>query len=70
MEEENNNQQINNKNDSNSVNNSQGQNFLNLSSNNVSDLFHEFEGNSFNFTKLQGELGEIAEIQKELSSSK
>ena len=65
-----NDQQSNNQNDSNNLNNSKGQNLFNLSSNNISDLFHEFEDKSFNFTKLQGELGEIAEFTKELSSSK
>ena len=84
--EENNNQQVNDQNDSNNTNHSQGEyreieenkssskynllififniDFGNISSNNDSAPFHEFENISFNFSKIQKEIGEI---KKELS---
>ena len=65
--EDNNNKQLNNLNDLNNENHSQGQNLGNISSNNSSDPFHEFEHNSFNCTKLREQYGEP---EKESSSSK
>ena len=65
--EDNNNQQLNNLNDLNNENHSQGQNLGNISSNNSSDPFHEFEHNSYNYTKLREQYGEP---EKESSSSK
>ena len=67
--EDNNNQQLNNLNDLNNENHSQGQNFGNISSNNTSALFHEFENNnnSFNGKNLIEQFGEP---EKESSSSK
>ena len=64
---EDNSQQLNNLNDLNNVNNSQGQDLGNISSNNSSDPFHEFEHYSFNYTKLREQYGEP---EKESSSSK
>ena len=65
--EDNNNQQLNNLNDLNNENHSQGQNLGNISSNKASDPFHEFEHNSFNYTKLREQYGDP---EKESSSSK
>ena len=65
--EDNNNQQLNNLNDLNNENHSQGQNLGNISSNNASDPLHEFEHNSFNYTKLREQYGDP---EKESSSSK
>ena len=64
---DNNNQQLNNKIDSNSINLSHGKDLKNSSSNNDSEPFHEFEHKSFNYTKLQEEYGEP---KKESSSIK
>ena len=66
---EDNSQQLNNLNDLNNENHSQGQNFGNISSNNTSDLIHEFENNnnSFNGTNLIEQYGVP---EKESSSSK
>ena len=44
--------------------------FYNISLDNDSQQFHEFENKAFNFSKLREEVGEIKEIQNELSSSK
>ena len=67
--EDNNNQQLNNLNDLNNENHSQGQNFGNISSYNASAPFHEFENNnnSFNGTNLIEQYGVP---EKESSSSK
>ena len=62
-----NNHQINCKINSNSINYSQGEDFGISSSNNDSDIFHNFENKSFNYTKLQEEYGEL---KKESFSSK
>ena len=59
--EEKNNQQLDNKNDTNISNHSQGQALGNTSSNNYSDQFHKFDHQSFNYTKLEEEYGEIKE---------
>ena len=65
--EENNNQQLDNKNNTNISNHSQEQAFGNISSNNDSDQFHKFDHTSFNYTKLEEEYGEI---KKKFYSSK
>ena len=65
--EENNNQTLDNKNGKNISNHSQGQALGNTSSNNDSAQFHKFDHQSFNYTKLEEEYGEI---KKKLYSSK
>ena len=65
--EDNNNQHLNNQNDSNDANHSQGKDFINEPSNNDSAPFHEHEHTSFNATKLEEEYGEI---KKKYYSSK
>ena len=66
---EDNSQQLNNLNDLNNVNNSQVQDLGNITPNNVSDPYHEFENNnnSFNGTNLIEQYGVP---EKESSSSK
>ena len=59
--EENNNQQLDNKNDTNISNHSQGQALRNISSNNDSIQFHEFDYQNLNYTKLVEEFGESKE---------
>jgi len=66
--EANNNQQLENGNDLNNINYSQGQDLGNQTPTNYSSLFHEFEHiTSFNTTKLEEDFGEI---KKKLYSSK
>ena len=60
-------QQLNNLNDLNNVNNSQGQDLGNITPNNASDPYHEFEHNSLNYTYLEEQHGVPP---KESSSSK
>ena len=50
---EDNSQQLNNLNDLNNVNNSQEQDLGNITPNNASDPYHEFEHKSFNYTNLE-----------------
>ena len=66
---EDNSQQLNNLNDLNNVNNSQVQDLGNITPNNASDAYHEFEykSTSFNYSKLEAQLGVP---EKESSSSK
>ena len=64
---EDNSQQLNNPNDLNNANNSQEQDLGNITPNNASDPYYEFDHNSFNNTKLE-ELYGVPE--KESSSSK
>ena len=64
---EDNSQQLNNLNDLNNVNNSQVQDLGNITQNNASDPYHEFEHNSFNYTNLKVQYGVP---EKESSSSK
>ena len=64
---EDNSQQLNNLNDLNNVNNSQGQDLGNITPNNDSDAFHEFENKAFNYTNLEEQYGVPP---KESSSSK
>ena len=64
---EDNSQQLNNLNDLNNVNNSQGQDLGNITPNNASDPYHEFEHKSFNYTNLEEKYGVP---EKESSSSK
>ena len=57
---EDNSQQLNNLNDLNNVNNSQGQDLGNITPNNASDPYHEFEDKSdksFNYTNLEEQFG-------------
>ena len=49
---EDNSQQLNNLNDLNNVNNSQGQDLGNLTPNNDSDPYHEFEHKSLNYANF------------------
>ena len=61
-------QQLDNKNDLNNVNYSQGQDLSNKTSNNDSSPYHEFEHSGpFNMTNLEEEFGEI---KKKLYTSK
>ena len=62
---EDNSQQLNNLNDLNNVNNSQGQDLGNITPNNSSDPYHEFENKAFNYTNLEEQFP-----PKESSSSK
>ena len=66
---EDNSQQLNNLNDLNNVNNSQVQDLGNITPNNASDLYQEFENEnkSFNYTNLEVQYGPP---EKESSSSK
>ena len=64
---EDNSQQLNNLNDLNNVNNSQVQDLGNITPNNASDPYHEFEHKSFNYTNLEVQYGPP---EKESSSSK
>ena len=64
---ENNSQQLNNVNDLNNVNNSQVQDLGNITPNNASDSYHEFEHKSFNYINLEVQYGVP---EKESSSSK
>ena len=64
---EDNSQQSNNLNDLNNVNNSQVQDLGNITPNNASAPYHEFEHNSFNCTNLEEQYGVP---EKESSSSK
>ena len=64
---EDNSQQLNNVNDLNNVNNSQVQDLGNITPNNASDSYHEFEHKSFNYTNLEEQYGVTP---KESSSSK
>ena len=64
---EDNSQQLNNLNDLNNINNSQGQDLGNITPNNASDPYHEFENNLFNYTNLEEQYGVPP---KESSSSK
>ena len=64
---EDNSQQLNNLNDLNNVNNSQEQELGNITPNNASAPYHEFERNSFNYTTLEEQYGVP---EKESSSSK
>ena len=64
---EDNSQQLNNLNDLNNVNNSQVQDLGNITPNNASDQFHEFEHKSYNYTYLEEKHGVP---EKESSSSK
>ena len=61
---EDNSQQLNNLND---LNNSQEQDLGNITPNNASAPYHEFEHNSFNYTNLEEQYGVP---EKESSSSK
>ena len=65
---EDNSQQLNNLNDLNNVNNSQGQDLGNLTPNNDSDPYHEFEHKSLNYANFFEEQYEVP--PKESSSSK
>ena len=65
--EDNDDQKLNKKKNSNDLNHSEEQNLHNISSNNDTRLFHEFENTSFNGTKLIEEYGEP---KKKLYSSK
>ena len=65
--EDNNKHQLNSEINSNSINYSKGEDFGISFSNNDSDIFHNFENKSFNYTKLQEEYGEL---KKESFSSK
>ena len=64
---EDNSQQLNNVNDLNNVNNSQVQDLGNITPNNTSDSYHEFEHKSFDCTNLEVQYGVP---EKESSSSK
>ena len=64
---EDNSQQLNDINDLNNVNNSQVQDLGNITPNNASDPYHEFEHKSFNYTNLEEQYGVP---EKESSSSK
>ena len=64
---EDNSQQLNNLNDLNNVNNSQGQDLGNITQNNASDPYHEFEHKSINSTNFYEQYGVPP---KESSSSK
>ena len=64
---EDNSQQLNNLNDLNNVNNSQVQDLGNITPNNASDPYHEFEHKSFNYKNLVVQYGVP---EKESSSSK
>ena len=64
---EDNSQQLNDLNDLNNVNNSQVQDLGNITPNNASAPYNEFEHNSFNYTNLEEQYGVP---EKESSSSK